>query len=182
MTPPAFRLRSAIARELPACVKRVRQYIPLRRYPTIFIVSVEDGLVLNGRRLPDWIRALTIGQDIYVIAQPTRWSALTLRRMLCHEVFHAAIHAYFGSSTRVPYWLNEALAHSLAAREFGTAGGLRWLPGVPENWKNFVRSTALHLARNHTPGSVRAIMKHAKRHGGFDPAICALLGVHGPRP
>lgn len=100
-----FRVKEMI----PAVKKRVSLYISGRILFRIFFVKKEFGLHIQDiLKLRRSTKAAALRNEIFVFIPP---STPEIHKILCHEVFHAALyrkmHAYPKS---VPSWFNEGVA------------------------------------------------------------------------
>ncbi len=184
-------LLTAIKRELTRCVRVVRQYIPLKKYPDIYVVRSNNSIIFNEILLPDWISALTIKDTVYILAQGKQWNTFLLKKVLCHELFHAAVYRYFGGRKLIPYWFNEAVAYSLVKREFGTQPiateqspklcyNFKEIGSFPENISNSTFFTLIdyistYLLKYYKPHMIRRTLKLTKELGEFEQAIYKIL-------
>jgi len=176
-----------IKEELKDCVDLVRQYIPLQKYPEIYVVQGNKDLKVFGTPLPDWVRALTIRDTIYILDDGKDWSIGLLKKILCHELFHVGVYIYFGNKQIVPYWFNEAVAFVLGQREFSSE--TTWTEdktsrdvsiGLPAHINDkdlltFIRHVSKHISENVTPESILRTLKLAKKTGDFEKAMCQIL-------
>lgn len=181
----------AIRRELTYCLRVVRQYIPLKDYPDIYVVRSNNNITLSGILLPDWISALTIKDTVYILAHAKQWNTVLLKKVLCHELFHAAMYRYFGERKLIPYWFNEAVAHSLVKREFGSLPteaedspkghyDFKKIGSLPENIHNitsftFIDYVSTYLLKHYKPHVIRRTLKLTKELGEFEQAIRTIL-------
>lgn len=180
-------LMTIVRKELPRCIKVVRQYIPLKKYPEAYLVRSNKNLRLKGMLIPDWVRALTIRDTVYILAYKEQWNTLLLKKVLCHELFHAAVYRYFGEEKTIPYWFNEAVAYSLVKREFGTETiateeqfGSRKICELPQNIRETTLVTSVdyvstYLLKHYDPYAIRKTLKRAKESGGFERAMRTIL-------
>jgi hypothetical protein len=186
-------LLTIIKRELTHCVRVVRQYVPLKKYPDIYVVRSKKNLTLNGILLPDWVRALTIKDTVYILTREKQWNTTLLKKVLCHELFHAAVYIYFGDKKPIPYWFNEAVAYSLVKREFGSQPkaskyiiqghcDFEKKGGLTGNIHSkalftFINHISTYLLKHYKPHVIRRTLKLVKELGDFEQVISTILDL-----
>jgi hypothetical protein len=105
-------LTALVNRALPFCMDVVRKYVPVDPCPVINVVTGGQDIRLpDGDMLPGWVKALSIMDNVYLLADRGPWDEALVRVVLTHELFHSATWIYLAASENVPVWFNEAVAH-----------------------------------------------------------------------
>ncbi len=181
-----------IRRELKYCVGVVRQYIPVNKYPDIYILDSTNNLKLNGLLLPEWVKALTIKDTIYILPNGEQWDIASLKKIICHELFHASVNIYYNGRKVIPYWFNEAVAYTLVKKEFnyqstvveeniqecfelGTTSSI--YKDINSTSFTFLDAISTYLLKHYNPQVIRKTLILAKKHGSFDRVVQATLGM-----
>lgn len=189
----ATRLRADIRCEWQSCVSRVRQYVAIRKHPEVFVVAGDGANPLTVTALPVWTRAVTLRSRVFVLADRGPWSRTEVRRVLCHELFHASIWIYLDHRAVLPWWFNEAAAHWVVMRECGpsaepqpfrdvcrgerhTAAPVTDAAGEPSPLS---RAFSEYLLRNYQPDAMRDMLWQVKAGGDFEAAASAVFDLNG---
>jgi hypothetical protein len=190
----ATKLQYMVAEEHDACLSIIKKYIPILRDPVINIVTGEPDIRLaDGKKYPLWIKALSIRDNIFLLADRGTWSRESTKQTLLHEMLHAAIWIYLENKQKIPVWFNEALVHWITKSEnivsnsgytqskdrknIKKGDGEQWFENVHINAQ--IEVMISHFIRsNYKSDDIANLFRRLKHGESFTAAVKRVLGLN----